>query len=143
MATSRFSLPVVRGRGLPATLLPTPVSSVRASLRWPLASGWWPLGKVHRVNTGGQQRHADGRAFGLAPHSPDSFSVGVEKRRPLRDAEGGRVVPGVLVVEVGGVEEVEALQGALHRQAEAGRPAAVTRQPTLRAESRRGVKLPD
>ncbi|KAG7268451.1 hypothetical protein CRUP_037011 [Coryphaenoides rupestris] len=32
-ATSRFSLPVVSGRGLPATLLPTPVSSVKASLR--------------------------------------------------------------------------------------------------------------
>lgn len=43
IATSRFSFPVVRGRGLPATLLPTPVSSVRASLRWPLASGCWPL----------------------------------------------------------------------------------------------------
>lgn len=43
IATSRFSFPVVRGRGLPATLLPTPVSSVRASLRCPLASGCWPL----------------------------------------------------------------------------------------------------
>lgn len=39
MVISRLSLPVVRGRGLPATLVPTPVSSVRASLRWPLASG--------------------------------------------------------------------------------------------------------
>lgn len=43
IATSRFSFPVVRGRGLPATLLPTPVSSVRASLRCPLASGCWLL----------------------------------------------------------------------------------------------------
>lgn len=43
MATSRFSFPVVNGRGLPATLFPTPVSSVRASLRCPLASGCWPL----------------------------------------------------------------------------------------------------
>ncbi len=42
MAVSRFSFPVVRGNGLPATLFPTPVSSVRASLRWPLASGCWP-----------------------------------------------------------------------------------------------------
>lgn len=46
MATSRFSFPVVRGKGLPATLLPTPVSSVRASLRCPLASGCWPLEQV-------------------------------------------------------------------------------------------------
>lgn len=46
MATSKFSFPVVRGKGLPATLLPTPVSSVRASLRCPLASGCGPLYSV-------------------------------------------------------------------------------------------------
>lgn len=38
MVMSRLSFPVVSGSGLPATLVPTPVSSVRASLRWPLAS---------------------------------------------------------------------------------------------------------
>lgn len=53
-------------------------------------------------------------------HAPDPLSIRIKERRPLRDAEGGRVVPGVLVVEVRGVEEVKTLQGALHRQTEAG-----------------------
>lgn len=53
-------------------------------------------------------------------HSPDPLAVCIKKRRPLRDAEDGVIVSSVLVIEVGGVEEVEALQGTLHRQAEAG-----------------------
>lgn len=57
MATSKFSFPVVRGSGLPATLLPTPVSSVRASLRCPLASGCWPLRHAYPVTTEWQQHH--------------------------------------------------------------------------------------
>lgn len=65
-------------------------------------------------------------------HSPNPLSVCIEQRRPLWDAEEGGVVAGVVVIEVRGVEEVEALQGALHRQTEAGRPTAVTREPTLR-----------
>lgn len=53
-------------------------------------------------------------------HSPDPPAVRIKKRRPLRDAEDGVIVSSVLVIEVRGVEEVEALQGTLHCQAEAG-----------------------
>lgn len=54
-------------------------------------------------------------------HSPDPLSICIKKRRPLwGDAEDGTVVSSVLVIEVRRVEEVKALQGALHRQAEAG-----------------------
>jgi hypothetical protein len=42
------------------------------------------------------------------------------------------VITRVIVVEVGGVEEVKALQSALNRQAETGRPAPVARETTLR-----------
>lgn len=75
-------------------------------------------------------------------HSPDPLSVRVKNRRPLWDAEDGVVVSSVLVVEVRGVEEVEALQGALHCQAEAGGPAPVTRESTLRRGRTRGVNDP-
>ena len=68
-------------------------------------------------------------------HSPDPLSIGIKQRRPLRgEAEDGVIVSRVLVIEVGRVEEVEALQGALHRQTEAGRAAPVARETTLQRE---------
>lgn len=54
-------------------------------------------------------------------YSPDPFSVCIKKRRPLWEGtENGVIVSSILVIKVGGVEEVETLQGTLHRQTEAG-----------------------
>ena len=72
------------------------------------------------------------RSHLLPPSSPHAPALHVQRGGPLRGgAEDGAIVPVVLVVEVGRVEEVKALQGALHRQAEAGGPAPVARQPAL------------
>lgn len=146
IATSRFSFPVVRGRGLPATLLPTPVSSVRASLRCPLASGCWLLKErstqshhwvaaasqrtVYCTDTDTSFKRHDTITKSVS-HSPDPLSVCIKQRRPLWDAEDGVIVSSILIIEVRGVEEVEALQGTLHCQTEAGWAAPVTRQSTL------------
>jgi len=66
-------------------------------------------------------------------HSPNPLCVRIKKRRPLwGGTENHVIVSSILVIEVRGVEEVKALQGALYCQTEAGRPASVTRQTALR-----------
>lgn len=53
-------------------------------------------------------------------------------RRRGQNDDDDVVAAGVVVVKIGRVEEVETLQRAFHRQAEAGRAAPVARQAALR-----------